>query len=386
MDKLIIGVIGAGTMGSGIAQVAASAGHETLLLDADPQMVAKAKKGLSETMSKLVEKGKISRVTADKTLSLISYPGAPNDFSDCDLVIEAIVENLDIKRKLFNDLEKIVGEDCILGTNTSSLSVTSIASVCNRPGRVIGIHFFNPAPVMPLVEIIKGIATDPGVEARTKEIIDGLGKKTVLAKDTPGFIVNRIARPFYGESIRILEEGIADAATIDWIMREHGFKMGPFELMDLIGNDINYTVTETVWSQLFYDPRYKPSITQKRLFEAGRFGRKTKQGYFSYSDGAVMPEPKKDQELSEKIFMRVLSMLVNEAADALYYGIASRDDIDMAMTKGVNYPKGLLKWSDEIGAGKILDTLNALKDEYAEERYRPGILLKKMVKEKKNFY
>jgi 3-hydroxybutyryl-CoA dehydrogenase len=386
MDKIKIGVIGAGTMGSGIAQVAAAAGHTALLFDADPKMILKAKAAHADTMSKLVEKAKLSREKAEQILSLIRYASSPNEFSDCGLVIEAIVENLDIKQKLFNDIEKIVDEDCILATNTSSLSVTAIASVCNKPSRVIGIHFFNPAPLMPLVEIVKGIATDSSIESKAKEIIDGLGKTTVLAKDTPGFIVNRIARPFYGEAIRIYEEGIADFATIDGAMKEQGFKMGPFELMDLIGNDINYTVTETVWSQFFFDARYKPSLTQKRLFEAKRFGRKTGQGYYNYADGSTMPEPKKDSALAIKIFMRVLSMLINEAADALYLGIASREDIDMAMTKGVNYPKGLLKWCDEIGADKILQVLTELKEEYSEERYRPSVLLKRMAKDKKKFY
>ncbi len=386
MDKLKIGVIGAGTMGSGIAQVAAAASHDTFLFDADPGMISKAKKGHAETMSKLVEKGKITRTEADKILSRIRYASSPGEFSECGLVIEAIVENLDIKQKLFNDIEKIVDKDCILATNTSSLSVTSIASVCNQPERVIGIHFFNPAPVMALVEIVKGIATDPAIERKTKEIIDGMGKTTVLAKDTPGFIVNRIARPFYGESIRIYEEGIADFATIDWAMKSYGFKMGPFELMDLIGNDINYTVTETVWSQFFFDARYKPSLTQKRLFEARRFGRKSGQGYYSYAAGIAAPAPKEDQALAEKIFMRVLSMLINEAADALYLGVASREDVDAAMTKGVNYPKGLLKWCDEIGADKILAVLTGLREEYSEERYRPSVLLKRLSKEKKKFY
>ncbi len=386
MDKIKIGVIGAGTMGSGIAQVAATAGHETFLFDADPQMVSRAKKGHEDIMQKLIEKGKLSKDAATGILSKIRYASAPAEFADCGMVIEAIVENLDIKQKLFNDIEKIVDSDCILATNTSSLSVTSIASVCNKPERVIGIHFFNPAPLMPLVEIVKGIATESAVESRTKEIIDGMGKTAVLAKDTPGFIVNRIARPYYGESIRIYEEGIADFATIDRAMRDHGFKMGPFELMDLIGNDINYTVTETVWSQFFYDARYKPSLTQKRLFEAKRFGRKSGQGYYGYAEGSVMPESVTDNILSEKIFMRVLSMLINEAADALYLKIASRDDIDKAMTKGVNYPKGLLQWCDELGAEKILSEINQMREEYEEDRYRPSVLLKKMVKEKNKFY
>jgi len=275
----------------------------------------------------------------------------------------------------------------MLATNTSSLSVTSIASACSLPERVIGIHFFNPAPVLPLVEIVKGLATDPAVESAAKKLIDSWGKTTVIAKDTPGFIVNRVARPFYGEAIRMYEEGIAGFSTIDWAMKEiGGFKMGPFELMDMIGNDVNYTVTETVWSQLFFDPRYRPSLTQKRLFEAKRFGRKSGRGYYDYSAGAILPEADRNREAGEKIFMRILAMLINEAVDALYLGIASMHDLDMAMTKGVNYPKGLLKWCDDIGIEKILGMLEHLRDEYSEDRYRPSVLLKKMVNEKRKFY
>ena len=386
LQKIKVGVIGAGTMGSGIAQVAAQAGHETLLFDADPRMADKARKGHELTMGKLVEKGKLTQDAASGILSSIRYASAPHEFEGCGMVIEAIVENLEVKQKVFNDVEKIVDKDCILATNTSSLSVTSIATVCNDPSRVLGIHFFNPAPLMPLVEMVGGIATDAGVLQEARKLIDSWGKTTVVAKDTPGFIVNRIARPYYGEAIRIVEERIADFATVDWAMREHGFKMGPFELMDLIGNDINYTVTETVWKQMFFDPRYKPSLTQKRLFEAGRFGRKSGQGYFSYAANAVQPEPKKDSQLGELIFMRILAMLVNEAMDAWYLGIATREDIDLAMTKGVNYPKGLLKWCDEIGAAEILHVLNDLKETYSEERYRPSVLLKqKALEGNKNF-
>ena len=386
MDKIKIGIIGAGTMGSGIAQVAAQAGHETYLYDLDAVMVAKARETHKQTMIKLVEKGKLSKEKADSVLSNLRYISHPNELGACGLVIEAVVENLDIKKKLFNDLEKIVDADCILATNTSSLSITSIASVCNDPSRLIGIHFFNPAPLMPLVEIVGGIASDNAKVDDARKLIASWGKIPVLAKDTPGFIVNRIARPYYSEAIRIYEEGIADFATIDWVMREHGFKMGPFELMDLIGNDINYTVTETVWSQLFFDPRYKPSLTQKRLFEAGRFGKKSGKGYYDYLQGSTPPEPLKDSPHKEMIFLRILSMLINEAADALYLGVATKEDIDLAMTKGVNYPKGLLQWCDELGAEMVLQALNGLKEEYAEDRYRPSVLLKGMVRGKRKFF
>jgi 3-hydroxybutyryl-CoA dehydrogenase len=227
---------------------------------------------------------------------------------------------------------------------------------------------------MPLVEVIGGIASSAEVVSETRLLIDSWKKITVLAKDTPGFIVNRLARPFYGESIRIYEEGIADFATIDWALKETGgFKMGPFELMDLIGNDI-------------YDQRYKPSLTQRRLFEAKRFGKKSGHGYYNYVEGVAIAEPVRDKVLGEKIFMRVLVMLINEAVDALYFNVASKEDLDLAITKGVNYPKGLLKWCDEIGADKILNVIEELKDEYSEDRYRPSVLLKKMVKEKRRFY
>jgi 3-hydroxybutyryl-CoA dehydrogenase len=299
-----------------------------------------------------------------------------------------------VKQKIFSDLEKIVSGECIMASNTSSLSITSIASACHDPGRVIGMHFFNPAPIMPLVEIIPGISTKDKWVACVKTLLASWKKVPVIAKDTPGFIVNRVARPFYGEAIRIYEEGFADFSTIDWAVKEFGaFKMGPFELMDMIGNDVNYTVTETIWKQFFFDPRYKPSLTQKRLFEAKHLGRKSDKGYYDYLpdvqsgySSAVIPEPNKDIELGKRIYFRILAMLINEASDALYFGIATKGDIDLAMTKGVNYPKGLLKWADEIGIASVLLKLEKLHAKYAEDRYRPSVLLKKMAKEKKTFY
>lgn len=383
--KKIIGVVGSGAMGSGIAQVAAVNGHNVILYDNNPVSLEKAKAGLNKILSSLQEKGKLA--SASEVMQRISFAGDLKLFSGCGLIIEAIIENLQIKQQLFSDLEKIVSGDCILATNTSSLSVTLIASSCTNAERVIGIHFFNPAPLMPLVEIIPAVQTNKKITDTSRSLIDSWGKTTVLAKDTPGFIVNRVARPFYGEAIRIYEEGFADFATIDWAMKEFGkFRMGPFELMDFIGNDINYTVTETVFKEFFYDPRYKPSFTQKRMMEAKRLGRKTGKGYFDYAEGAVMPEPKKDNELGENICWRVLVMLINEAAEALYLNIASREDIDNAMTKGVNYPKGLLKWADEKGIQYCLDTLDRLYNQYHEDRYRASALLRNMVKEGKTFY
>lgn len=385
--NIAIGVIGSGAMGSGIAQVAATAGHDVLVYDNNSAALDKSKTALQVVLNKLVEKQKLTKEAAADVLKHIKYVSSLTDLKSCGLVIEAIIENLSVKQKVFSELETIVSTECILASNTSSLSITSIASSCTKPQRVIGIHFFNPAPLMPLVEIIPGLATSQEVTVGSKSMIDSWGKTTVLAKDTPGFIVNRVARPFYGEAIRIYEEGFADFATIDWAMKEFGgFKMGPFELMDMIGNDINYTVTETVWAQMFYDQRYKPSLTQKRLFEAKRFGRKSGQGYYNYSEGASIPQPKKDEELGQGIFHRILFMLINEATDALYLQIASKEDIDMAMTKGVNYPKGLLKWADEIGVEKVLNVLQSMYSEYAEDRYRPSVLIKRMAADKITFY
>jgi 3-hydroxybutyryl-CoA dehydrogenase len=213
------------------------------------------------------------------------------------------------------------------------------------------------------------------------------GKVPVITKDTPGFIVNRVARPFYGESIRMLEEGIADVATIDWALKEiAGFRMGPFELMDLIGNDINFAVTSTAFKSFFYDPRYKPSIIQQRMVEAGLLGRKSGKGYYDHSEGAEKPAPNTSRALGELIVNRVLCMLINEASDALNLGIASKEDLDLAMTKGVNYPKGLLAWADERGLVNVLYRLDALYDDYREDRYRASVLLRRMVKEGNQFY
>ncbi len=382
-----IGVIGSGAMGAGIAQVAATAGHKVIVCDNSQSALDKAKTNLETTLNKLLEKQKLTEQSAIEITSRTIYTNDLNQFKDCGLVIEAIVEILDVKQKLFSELETIVSGSCILASNTSSLSIASIASACKNSERVIGIHFFNPAPLMPLVEIIPAITTDENITKESKKIIDSWGKVTVLTKDTPGFIVNRVARSYYGESIRIYEEGMADFATIDWAMKTFGgFKMGPFELMDFIGNDINYKVTESVWTQFFYEPRFKPSLTQKRLFEAKLFGRKSGRGYYNYTEGTIIPEPNKDEELGKYIFNRVISMLINEAVDSYYLKLASIEDLDLAMTKGVNYPKGLLKWADEIGLQNVYNTLDVMYELYNEERYRPSILLKIMMKDNKKFY
>lgn len=385
--KQIIGVLGAGTMGAGIAQVAAQNGNQVILVDVIQSQLDLAKSNLSLILSKLIEKEKISISDKSSIESRITYSSELQSFAPCQLIIEAILEDLSIKHKVFASLEEIVSSDCILASNTSSLSIASIGSVLKNPSRVIGIHFFNPAPLMPLVEVIPAVQTAPNFLSSALELIQSWKKITVVCKDTPGFIVNRVARPFYGEALRIYDEGIADFATIDWAMTNFGgFKMGPFALMDYIGNDVNYAVTESVFSAFYFDSRFKPSFTQKRLKEAGFFGRKSGRGFYDYSQETVLPEPNKDADLGLKIFHRILLMLINEAIDAVFMQVASKEDVDLAMTKGVSYPKGLLAWADEKGLENILNQLQVLFDEYGEDRYRPNSLLRQMVKRKQTFF
>lgn len=381
-----IGIVGAGSMGSGIAQVAAQCGHEVVLFDTNSVQLEKAKSNLAKLMISMVEKGKISQEISGKTQGLIDYSTKMEDFNGCGLVIEAIIENLAIKKSVFEQLESVVDENCILASNTSSLSIAPIAASCKKADRVLGIHFFNPAPLMPLVEIIPAVQTSLETVSRARTLIDSWKKVTVLTKDTPGFIVNRVARPFYGEALKIYEEGLADFATIDWAMTSlGGFKMGPFTLMDYIGNDINYTVTETVFTSFYFDPRYRPSFTQKRHSEAGWFGRKSGRGYYDYSEGAILPTPTQDVELGGTILRRILVMLINEAVDAVFLNIATAQEVDLAMTKGVNYPKGLLQWANELGLDVVLKELDELYHTYGDDRYRASVLLRKMVKNNQQF-
>ncbi|WP_142726125.1 3-hydroxyacyl-CoA dehydrogenase NAD-binding domain-containing protein [Chryseobacterium sp. ON_d1] len=374
-----IGIIGAGTMGIGIAQVAATNGCKVWVYDANAKQVESATVGLEKTLTKLVDKQKISAEKMTEILANISIATELKDFKDCELIIEAIIENKEIKTKVFTELENYVSESCILSSNTSSISITSLGAELKKPERFIGIHFFNPAPLMPLVEVIPSLLTEKTLAEKIYNLMKEWGKTPVIAKDIPGFIVNRIARPYYGEGLRIVEENIATPEQVDDAMKTLGnFKMGPFELMDLIGVDVNFAVTTTVYKDYFYDPKYKPSLLQQRMSEAKLHGRKTGKGFYDYSEGAEKPVAQKEDALYQQIFLRIISMLINEAVEAKRLGAANDEDIELAMQKGVNYPKGLLSWGKEIGYAKISETLQNLYEEYQEERYRQSPLLRKL--------
>ena len=364
-------VVGAGAMGCGIAQILVEAGWEVLLYDTQDASLENGIARVHGVWDKLVEKGKVSDAQRSAYIKQLGAAYVLREAADVSLVIEAIFENLDAKRSVFTTLDDVVREDCILATNTSSLSVSSIAAGVKRAERVVGLHFFNPAPLMPLVEIVPGIATAPEVVEACVAAVAAWGKVGVVAKDTPGFLVNRIARPFYGEALHLFEEQMADMATIDWALTEvGGFRMGPFALMDLIGHDVNYVVTETVWKQFYYDPRFRPSLSQKRLLDAGWLGRKSGRGFYDYRNGATLPEPTRDAALGRRIVDRVVAMLINEAADAVYRGIGTESDVETAMLKGVNYPKGLIAWGREWGWVAVRDQIEALYRRTGDPRYR----------------
>jgi 3-hydroxybutyryl-CoA dehydrogenase len=362
-----------------------------ILADAQSAACDAARDRIVKSLAREVEK---QRLTPDEgaaaserlMLAHLSSDASYGAFAPCALVIEAIAEQLDAKRIAFQKLEAVVGPDCVLATNTSSLSIAGIAAVCRHPERALGVHFFNPATIMPLVEIVPGVRTDSARVDWARSIVDSWGKTTVLAQDTPGFIVNRVARPYYGEALRIHDEGIASASTIDWAMTTlGGFRMGPFELMDFIGHDVNYVVTESVWTALYYDPRFKPSLTQRRLLEAGLLGKKSGRGFYDYSGAVEKPKPNEDETLGEAILNRIRAMLVNEAADAVYHHITTAVEVDTAMTKGMNFPKGPLAWGQEIGLARVLDEIDRLYERYHEDRYRASALLRHVVQEKRTF-
>jgi len=485
-----IGIVGAGTMGAGIAQLAATAGHRVLLFDNRADAASSAIAGIARRLESSVEKGRRSAAEAQAILSRLQAASSLADLAPAALVIEAVVEDAAVKRALFAELEALVTPRTILATNTSSLSITALAAGLARPERVVGMHFFNPAPVMALVEIVSGLETAPQVAETVFATAQAWGKEPIHVRNTPGFVVNRVARPFYGEGFRLLAEGAADAATLDAVYRDcGGFRMGPFELVDLIGLNVNLAVTKSVFAACHFDRRYTPSLLQEEMVAAGRLGRKTGRGFYDYGEGGGRPEPASEpdgpvpaeitveghlgpaeplldlareagiavrwqphgpglvhlgetvllmtdgiaasehaarqnrpvvtfdlcgdfgtakriaiaaagrcepahvaataglfQAMGKKVtriadlpgmvILRTLAMLANEAADLVHHGIAGPEAIDLAMRKGVNYPRGPLDWARKVGWLRILECLDHLARSYGEERYRCSLWLR----------
>lgn len=486
-----VAVIGSGAMGAGIAQVAATAGHQVLLFDTRPDAADKAIADIGKTYAKLVEKGRMGAAESDLARERLTRISSLHEAAGAALVIEAIVEDLDAKRALFAELEPFVGEHCILATNTSSISVTAIGAQLRYPGRLVGMHFFNPVPLMALVEVISGLATEREVANAVHATAESWGKNPVHARSTPGFIVNRVARPYYAEALRLLLEQAADVATLDAVMRDcGGFRMGPFELMDLIGHDVNFSVTNSVFAAYYNDPRFTPSILQHELVSAGFLGRKTGRGFYRYGEDVAKPAPQSEAacaapaavryasatgmieaiaarlrgagiepvaiEVAPGLYcegaaiyltdgrsateraemeghrdtilfdllldaagatrialaradqcsdtawqaavglfqaagfavtrlddvpgmavMRSVAMLANEAADAVNQGVCSARAVDVAMQKGVNYPRGPLAWADSVGLRQVVTVLSNLATTYGEDRYRVSPLLRR---------
>jgi 3-hydroxybutyryl-CoA dehydrogenase len=489
-----VAVIGAGAMGAGIAQIAAQAGHPVRLFDTRMGAAERAVKSIASTFETLAAKGKLDAADAAASSARIVAVHALGDCVSAALVVEAIIEDLAEKRSLLRELEKIVAPSTLLASNTSSLSITALAAGMRHPGRVVGMHFFNPVPLMKLVEVVSGLATDATTADTIAATAASWGKQPVRAASTPGFIVNRCARPFYGEALRLLSEGAADEATLDALLREAGgFRMGAFELMDLIGNDVNFAVTRSVWEAYYHDPRYAPSVLQHERVAAGFFGRKSGRGYYDYAADATAPRARtmaperapqrvvvhgdagvlaplvarltaanvavaRDaalagfpdgalhaddavlalsdgrwatiraaatatraivlidhaldsakctrlaiaaadgcspaglgsaagllqaagiavsdvDDVAGLVVMRIVATLANEAADAVTHHIASAADVDVAMQKGVNYPRGPLAWADDVGVARIRDVLHHLAVHYGEDRYRLSPLI-----------
>ncbi len=393
-----VSVLGAGTMGSGIVQVAAEAGLHVRLHDPVPGAVERARERISRFLARKVEKEQMTAQQREAAMACIDATGSLEELaSDADVVIEAIPEELDLKREAFRLLDAATRRESVLATNTSSLSVGAIAAATEQPGRVVGMHFFNPVPLMPLVEVVAGAMTEPAVTDAVAALARRLGKTPVLAADTPGFIVNRVARPYYLEALRIVGEGAAEVEAVDAAMRGIAFRMGPFELLDTIGLDVNFAVSQSVFDQFFHDPRYRPHALQRSLVTAGRLGRKAGAGFYDYgSDGARgrawpglsrRPDGPPLQRLDEQqIAARILATIVNEAASAVADGVASPEAVDTAMRLGMNYPSGPLEWGERIGLVHVVHTLDALHAAIPDGRYRVVPLLRSLAEGGASFF
>lgn len=369
-----VAVIGAGSMGSGIAQVAAAAGHEVVLVDAAPGAAQKGLDGIRAGLEKRVAQGKADSADVDALLSRITLADDARALPECSLVIEAIVERLEAKQELFGTLAARQPADTVLATNTSSLSVGAIGEGIAHPERIVGLHFFNPAPVMRLVEVVRGPRTGEDTLTAVTDLVRAWGKTPVQCLSTPGFIVNRVARPFYGEAQRMAAEGLAEPAVIDAALRRAGFKMGPFELTDLIGQDVNLAVGTSVWEQTGHDPRYEPTDYQRDLVAAGRLGRKSGRGVYEYPAGPPAVDDAAVDALTTDVVhdpaARTIAMLANEAVDLVARGEATAEDVDTAMRLGTGYPRGPIEWGREIGFAEVADRLVELDARYPGGRYR----------------
>jgi 3-hydroxybutyryl-CoA dehydrogenase len=392
-----VGVLGAGTMGAGIVQVAAESGLGVLVHDPLDGATERARERIGGFLDRKVEKGQLDANDAADTLARIRPADSIEALSAADLVVEAIPEDLALKRDAFRRLDATATEGAILATNTSSLSIAAIGSTTQHPERVVGMHFFNPVPLMALVEVIAGPATSSEVTDAVALLTRRLGKTPVVASDTPGFIVNRVARPYYLEAFRIVGEGGAGVEGVDDAMRGIGFRMGPFELIDVIGADVNFAVSTTVFEQFFGDPRYRPHPLQRMLVESGRLGRKSNGGCYDYApDGdrgaawsgfarrADGPQPSRLQPA--QIEARILAAIVNEAASAAADGVAAPDAIDTAMRLGTNWPDGPLAWGERIGLASVVNTLDALHAAVPDGRYRTVPLLRSLAESGGSFF
>jgi 3-hydroxybutyryl-CoA dehydrogenase len=393
-----VGIIGAGTMGAGIAQVAAASGWKVILHDLSQAAGDRAVERIASGFDRLIAKNKMTAAEAAAARDRVATTSDLADLAPCDLVIEAIVEQLDVKERVLREVATIVKPDVPLATNTSSLSISEIGRATGEPHRVIGMHFFNPAPVLKLVEVVRGAETSSEVADRVILIAEAWGKHVAQASDTPGFIVNRVARPYYLEAWRVLEDGYARVDVIDNAMKTMGgFRMGPFELTDLIGQDVNTATTDSVWQRLGEPARLAPSRLQNKLVDDGHLGRKSGRGAYAHDGENIVPailvrrralelddelsaavaafcdgaSEEQASDLERYLFARILASIINEAVWARHDGVASGNDIDTAMRLGTNYPKGPIEWAEQIGWPTVIDLLQLLNRTVVDGRFAP---------------